>query len=134
MWGKILRPTFYFEVIMKNLYKGSRSYAEIKTSTLKIPEQLNTIDPKYFVLYNHKKRVFEIHYEGNQGSTYCFDTDTLDSSVISEVRRTASHRGLEIFDEIDRHNESIEKKAKEYMKEKFDDGERELKSILRSLK
>lgn len=118
---------------MKSLYQSSRTYAEITTSLLRIPEQLKSMDPKYFVLYNHRKQLFEIHYEGNQGSTYCFDAEVLDNRVITEIRRTATHRGLAIYEELDDYNERMERKAKKDTRALFDLGERELQRILRRL-
>ena len=116
---------------MKNLYKSSTGYKIVSTSTLKVTERLKKIDPKYFVLYNARKDTFEVHHEKNIGSSYCFAVDNLDSEVFHILRKTATHRGQAVFDEMDRANEAMKNRSKKQFMDDVEYGARELSRIIR---
>ncbi len=81
------------------------------TSVLKIPEQINDIDPEFFVVRNTMTRQFEIHSLGNKcEDTLCIPLPypELDfRAVIVTRRNNIKTRGKRIFQEIDAKNEKM---------------------------
>lgn len=82
------------------------------TSALKIPEQVNDIDPDYFVVRNEMTRNFEIHSLGNRcDDTVCITLPyrELDFRAVVVTRRNnIKTRGEQIFKEIDEQNQELE--------------------------
>lgn len=82
------------------------------TSALKIPEQVNDIDPDYFVVRNEMTSNFEIHSLGNKcDDTVCIILPyrELDFRAVVVTRRNnLKTRGKQIFNEMEAHNKKLE--------------------------
>lgn len=74
--------------------------------------------------------MYEIHNSKNIGSSYCFSVNELDSEVFHILRKTAVHRGMEFFDEMDRHNQRIEYEARKQVMDVIDQKTNELKRMI----
>lgn len=87
----------------------------VETNVYCIPERLKEIDPDYFVVFNTDTQKFEVHHMGQIGSTLALNIpyDELDARTIELVYKTRVENAKEIFDEIDRHNEKLEKQRYE---------------------
>ena len=81
------------------------------TSVLGIPEQINDIDPEFFVARNTLTKRFEIHSLGNKdGDTVCIHLPyrELDyRAVIATRKGNLKTRGMDIFRGIDIKNEKM---------------------------
>lgn len=55
-----------------------------------IASRLKEIDPTYYVVYNADKRRYEVHSDGQRGSSLCFVVpyDRLDARTIDYALRT----------------------------------------------
>lgn len=85
----------------------------VETSVHNIPERLAEYDPDLFLVWNCKKRQYEIHSLANTTDTFCLHIpyNELDARVLLVVKRSdAKVRGHRVlFDELDKHNELLEK-------------------------
>jgi len=75
---------------------------------------LREYDEQLFLVWNNKRKQYEVHSLGNRGSTFACDVpgNRLNSGVIDMIRRGDLRlRGYAVFDEVDRHNERIEAEA-----------------------
>lgn len=83
----------------------------IEGNVFDIPQRLKDIDKDFFVALNIKTQDFELHHEGQPHSTYCltFPFGQLDSRAIDLVRERTAARGQDIMQEINKHNEAIER-------------------------
>lgn len=105
---------------IRNILNKSKTQKIVDHHISGIPDKLKRIDPKYFVVMNNSSGKFEVHNDGNQGSSYCFETPdgVLDDRTIEYARKTASHRGDDFIKEMDRNNEKAEKdQAKAFREE-----------------
>lgn len=92
--------------------QGKPHLIPVFTNVYRIPERLKELDENFFVVFNTKKQMFEIHSLANKGDTYgiTIPLQELDARVFPIVRRANLRvRGKEIFREIDRHNERLKK-------------------------
>ena len=78
---------------------------EIKNDVYYISQRLKEIDFKYFILYNTKKKKYEIHHSG-QSDTYCLTVpfDELDSRTIHFVNQTRVENRDRLLKELDEEN------------------------------
>jgi len=101
----------------------------VRTSTCEIPERVKEYDSSYFVVWNNLKEQFEIHSTDNIGDTFCMSVPwkELDDRVIKMLRKNdLRNRGQKIFDEIDRHNEKLEKANKKQIQDYIKDISKEM--------
>jgi len=74
--------------------------------------RIREYNPDLFICWNTRRQRYEVHSLGNIGSTYICDVpdNRLDARLEGVLRRGDIRvRGKEIFAEIDRHNENIER-------------------------
>lgn len=93
-----LRGKPYLEPIFNDVYGVSRLIQEY--------------DPQMFLVWDVRRKKYEIHSLGNQGSTYGCDVpnNRLDSRVLQEIRKGDLRiRGDKIFKEIEERNDFIER-------------------------
>ena len=78
---------------------------EIKNDVYFISERLKEVDFNYFILYNTKKRKYEIHHKA-QSDTYCLTVpfDELDARTIDFVNQTRVENRDRLFKEMDEEN------------------------------
>ena len=102
------------------------------TSVLKIPEQVNDVDPDYFVVRNEMTSNFEIHSLGNKcDDTVCIILPyrELDFRAVVVTRRNnLKTRGKRIFQEIDEQNQELEASKEKQFKNDINAVARETKS------
>ena len=94
--------------------QGRSFLLPVETSVLNIPERLEEYDPNMFICFNSKTQGYEVHSLRNrEGNTYALNIPwpELDSRVLKLVsRRDQNRRPLkEIIQEIDEHNETLER-------------------------
>ncbi len=84
----------------------------VKDDLFGVVKRIKQIDPKYFVVFNHKTKNYEVHNErqpeGNTLALVC-PYGGLDLRVVRLVRQTRCERANEVFREIEDNNEKIEK-------------------------
>lgn len=81
---------------------------EIDGDVYFIAERLKEIDFNYFILYNTKKKCYEIHHHG-QSDTYCLTVpyDELDERTIDFVNKTRVENRDRLFAELEKENLKI---------------------------
>jgi hypothetical protein len=85
----------------------------IRSNVFDIPERLKEIDSKYFVVRNHKKGYFEIHYgepvqnRAHETLQLCVGYPELDARTLQLVRETRIENAKELIEEMERQNEKI---------------------------
>lgn len=78
---------------------------EIVHDVYYIAERLKEIDFNYFILYNTKRKKYEIHHTG-QSDTYCLTVpyDELDARTIDFVNQTRVENRDRLLKELDEEN------------------------------
>ena len=71
-----------------------------------ITNRLKQIDKNYFVLFNKKTFMFEIHNKGFL-STYCFCCKTLDKTVLDRALMSQAKFADLIFKQVDEFNQKL---------------------------
>ena len=86
-------------------------YQVIKSDLFDISKRIHSIDPKYFVVYNRKRKKFEVHYTRAK-NTYelTIPFDTLDARAVDFVLKTRIQNQQKILDEIEKNNQELERK------------------------
>lgn len=77
-----------------------------------ITRRLREYDPALFVVWNGKRRKYEVHSLSHIGNTYACDApnNRLDARIEEEIRRGDIRvRGDAIFREVDDHNDYLER-------------------------
>lgn len=93
--------------------RGKPHLLPLQSNVFAIPERIEEYDPALFIVLNTRTQRYEVHSLANRGNTYCFAVgfNQIDSRILHTIRESNIRvRGREIFDEIDRHNEKIEKR------------------------
>lgn len=86
-----------------------QKYILIENDPLFICQRLKEIDKSYFVLYNLKKKQFEVHSKDQLGGSFCFTVrfDALDARTIDYALKTRREHIDEIIKTIDKENERL---------------------------
>lgn len=84
-------------------------YQVIKSDVFNISNRLKSIDKNYFIVYNPKRKKFEIHYKRPK-STYelTIPFTELDARTIDFVNKTRIENQQKIYDEIEKDNQKLE--------------------------
>lgn len=84
-------------------------YQEIKSDLFNIVKRIKSINPKYYVLYNHKKKKFEIHFKRSK-NTYelTIPFDTLDARTVNFVMKTRMENQKKLLEEIEESNKKLQ--------------------------
>ena len=88
---------------------------QINADLYDICGRLKEIDSGYFVMFDGKRKRFEVHHIGQKGNTLCvvLPYDRLDSRAVTHVRRTRAERLRQVIEEMERENAKADKSAKE---------------------
>lgn len=81
--------------------------------------RLREYDPGMFVVWNSKRQQYEIHTLSNRGNTFAVNVpdNRLDGRLEEKVRRgDIRTRGMQVFREIDEHNERLERSKEQSRK------------------
>lgn len=84
-------------------------YQIIKSDLFNISNRIKQIDPKYFVVFNKKRKKFEVHYKRLK-NTYelTIPYDSLDSRAVDFVQKTRIENRKKIMEEIEKSNKLLE--------------------------
>ena len=84
---------------------------KINSDTLFITDRLKEIDENYYVVFNTIKNKYELHNSAQIGCTYCLTNinQGLDERLIDLARKTKRENLKTLIDEIDKHNEKLNK-------------------------
>src|SRR5574344_2618845 len=86
-------------------------YLNIKSDVFDITNRIKSIDKNYYILYNLKRKSFEVHYKRLK-NTYelTLPFDTLDSRSVDFVQKTRIENRQKIIAEIEESNKRVEQK------------------------
>ncbi|MBO4412995.1 MAG: hypothetical protein J5779_03170 [Clostridia bacterium] len=95
---------------------------EIRNDVYFILNRIKEIDKNYKIFYNTTKKHFEIHNSKQKGDSYCLTIPfkVLDERCVSLVRKSRVENANEIFKEIDRQNEEMNRKKEKEMIEQIE--------------
>ncbi len=84
---------------------------EISQDLFSIASRIKEIDSAYTIFYNKKLCRYEVHNEKQRGNTLCFVVpfDDLDARTLEMVYATRVQNAEKLLQEIEQHNEKIEK-------------------------
>ncbi len=76
-----------------------------------IANRLKAIDQNYRVFFNVETQKFEVHNMAQRLGTLAFVVpfDELDARTVQYARFTRVENAQKLFDEVDKHNQSLEK-------------------------
>lgn len=102
----------------------------VKNDLFNIASRIKEIDDGYFIVFNRKRKRFEVHNEKQARDTLCLIVpyDRLDIRTLELTRKTSITRVSDLLDEMENNNIRQEKE-----KEKID-REKRLDKIERILK
>lgn len=85
-------------------------YKVISNDLFDISNRIKSIDNKYFVVYNIKRKKFEVHYARSK-NTYelTIPFDSLDARAVEFVLKTRVQNQKKVLEEIEKSNEKLEK-------------------------
>ena len=95
---------------------------EIRNDVYFILSRIKEIDKNYKIFYNTTKEHFEIHNSKQKGGSYCLTVPfkVLDERCVNLVRKSRVENADEIFKEIDRQNEEMNRKKEKEMIEQIE--------------
>ncbi len=84
----------------------------IKEDLFDISSRLKDVEREYFVLYDTKKKVYEIHNTMQKGNSFCFLVGRrLDYYAIQKAHKTSIKWLKSTLKNIDNHNNRLEERA-----------------------
>ena len=106
-----------------NLFK-KRIRERINTRFLKlitndvynIAKRVREYDDSLFIVFNTKSQKYELHSLDNKGNTFCMTIpyNQLDARIETLIRKgDIRNRGMEIWREMEHHNEQLERQLRE---------------------
>lgn len=86
---------------------------KIENDLYDIVKKIRQIDKNYFVIFDDKKRSFELHNSTQKNDSYAltFPYEELDFRAYNYVHYTKIENMKKLVDEIDSHNALLEKNA-----------------------
>lgn len=93
---------------------------EIKNDLFNISKRIKKIDKNYFIVFSPRKKVYEVHYKNQKGSSlaFCVDKKYLNSEVLTKAYKTSVRNYKKLLSEIESNNLKLDKKNEEYLKQK----------------
>lgn len=84
---------------------------EIQNDIYFINSRIKEIDKNYQIFLNTVKKKFEVHNKEQIGDSFCLTVPypLLDDRTVKFVRKTRIENRKKIFEEIEKHNELLEK-------------------------
>ena len=91
------------------VFHSYKDYVFIESDNLFICQRLQQIDPSYRVVFNLKKRKYEVHSVEQFGGSYCFTLpfENLDERAVDFALKTRRENSDKIIAEIDKYNEKL---------------------------
>lgn len=101
----------------------------IENDLFGIADRLKSIDEGYFVVFNTKRGMFEVHNDRQRGSTFSLSIPypCLDVRTVRLVQRTRAENAKRLFAEMEEENAALLRKEQEKAKRK---AERETERLL----
>lgn len=92
----------------------TKKYIPIFRDTFDIVKRIKQIDSSYFILFNKISGLFEIHSSKQKGGSFCLELPfpCLDARTLTFARKYRVERAREIFAQMERENETLEKRRK----------------------
>lgn len=92
----------------------TKKYVPILRDTFDIAKRIKHIDSSYFILFNKISGFFEIHSSKQKGGSFCLELPfpCLDSRALTFARKYRVERAKEIFAQMERENEILEKRRR----------------------
>lgn len=93
----------------------------ICNDNLFISERLKEIDAAYYVVYNTKQKIYEVHRKGQADNTFCVGLpfSELDERTVNFVLKTRVENVDRLIEEIEKNNLKIEKNNQKILEEKI---------------
>lgn len=84
---------------------------KIESDVFEINKRIKQIDESYFIVYNTKRDVFELHSSNQLFSSYCLTLPgkCLDERVLVLANKTRRQNQKELIKEMELQNEKVEK-------------------------
>ena len=91
---------------------------EINNDIYFVKQRINEIDDGYKILYNTKRKKYDIHNVNQIGNSYSLTVpySMLDSRTVDFVRKTRVENRKALFEEIEKNNNSLEQRAQKETK------------------
>lgn len=103
--------------------QNGKDRSAVTSNVWNIPERLKGLDPRFFVMFNHKSQKFEVHVTGQPGTTFGLELPfpELDYRAITYTRDRMSDRLDVLMEEVDRHNERLQQTSLDHAFDKPND-------------
>lgn len=91
---------------------------KISNDAFNIAERIKALNPHYFIVFNTKKQLFEVHNAKQHSNTFCITCENgLNFNVINKLRKTRIENIEKLIKEIEINNQLIEREASEQVKD-----------------
>ena len=85
---------------------------KILYDTFDICNSIRQIDRDYYVVYDTRRKCFEIHNSQQKPNTFCITCEgALDARVIQKLQKTNSNNIKRLIQDIERHNDYIKRQS-----------------------
>lgn len=91
---------------------------QIHSDVFDINKRIKEIDESYYLVFNAKRQVFELHSSDQPFSSYCLTLpqENLDERVLILARKTLRQNQDKLIEEMEKQNQKIEKEKIEQIK------------------
>ena len=112
----------------------TKKYVPIMRDTFNIVSRIKQIDSSYFILFNKLSGLFEVHSSEQRGGSFCLELpfSCLDARALTYARKYRTERAKEIFAQMEKENEILEKRRKAEEKDFAEEVRRRLNDSIRN--
>ncbi len=80
----------------------------VKNDVFDIVERIKAIDNDYFVIFDTKRNLYELHCKNQYENSFCLTLfESLDERSIQKTLKTRRQNKEKLFEEIKRHNQKM---------------------------
>lgn len=88
--------------------KGKNMKIVVKNDVFDIVERIKAIDNDYFVIFDTKRNLYELHCKNQYENSFCLTLfESLDERSIQKTLKTRRQNKDKLFEEIKRHNQKM---------------------------
>lgn len=88
--------------------KGKNMKIVVKNDVFDIVERIKAIDNDYFVIFDTKRNLYELHCKNQYENSFCLTLfESLDERSIQKTLKTRRQNKEKLFEEIKRHNQKM---------------------------
>lgn len=81
---------------------------EVKNDVFDIVKRIKNIDNDYFVIFDTKRQIFELHCKNQYQNSFCLTLyESLDERSVNKTLMTRKQNQDKLFEEITRHNKKL---------------------------